>query len=50
MRKRLAVAEQVVEFGAVARDVHGVEHRAEQALDLADVLADADLRPVLSLM
>ena len=45
----LAVDEEVVELAAVAGNVGGVEHRPEDLLDLADMLADTDLRAGLQL-
>jgi hypothetical protein len=42
--KRLAVAEQPVEVAAVGLHVLRIEDRAEDALHVADVLADADAR------
>ena len=47
--ERLAVHEQPVEIAAVGLQVGGVEDRAEDLLDLLDVLADADLRAGLRL-
>ena len=38
----LAVLEQMIEFRAVARDVHRVEHGPEDPLHVLDVLADRD--------
>jgi len=43
------VLEQVIELRAVAGDVGGVEYRAKNALHVANVLADADLRAGLEL-
>ena len=45
----LAVGKEVVELAAVALHVGGVEHRAEDLLHVADMLADADLGAGLEL-
>lgn len=47
--KMLAVLEEVVEVTAVRRQVHGVEDRPEDALNILDVLADANWGAGLSL-
>ena len=44
-----AIGEEVVELAAVALHVGGVEHRAEDLLHVADMLADADLGAGLEL-
>ncbi len=38
-----AILEQMIEFAAVARNVGRIEYGAEDALHLADMLADANL-------
>ena len=44
-----AIGKEVVELAAVALQVGGVEHRAEDFLHVADILADADLGAGLEL-
>jgi hypothetical protein len=45
----LAVLEQVIKLRAVARHVHGVEYRTEDALHVTDMLADRHLGAGLEL-
>ena len=45
----LAVLEQMIELGAVARHVDRIEHRAENALHVANMFADRDLGAGLEL-
>ena len=45
----LAIPEETIELAAVALEIRRVEHRPENFLDVADVLADANLGAGLEL-